>query len=329
MTSNTIYEAQALTKDLYKIFAGVYSDFRVAALDEYKFELEPLSYEDFINSIEKGLIRCIVLLENRIPTAFLVYTTVISEAIELNVIHCLGDEDSLEKRKLLLEKFLEETEQLRKEQIVCYPMIGSQGDFISDISHYGFKFVGLAVLRFMFENSNSESIFNNMQLSEKEPNYEIVTWSEQFIEPAVKLVQSAFEDSSDALFDPRFKSIEGTRDILEKITRGIYGEFLPDATSVLLYDGNPCGFCFVNVTGGKIANIPIVAIEKEHQGNGLSKHLLKKSVQTLLDWVKNDKKDFSEVNTCTETNNFQALKMYRHVGFKEDYSYPQSFLPIG
>lgn len=329
MTSNTIYEAQALTKDLYKIFAGVYSDFRVAALDEYKFELEPLSYEDFINSIEKGLIRCIVLLENRIPTAFLVYTTVISEAIELNVIHCLGDEDLLEKRKLLLEKFLEETEQLRKEQIVCYPMIGSQGDFISDISHYGFKFVGLAVLRFMFENSNSESIFNNMQLSEKEPNYEIVTWSEQFIEPAVKLVQSAFEDSSDALFDPRFKSIEGTRDILEKITQGIYGEFLPDATSVLLYDGNPCGFCFVNVTGGKIANIPIVAIEKEHQGKGLSKHLLKKSVQTLLDWVKNDKKDFSEVNTCTETNNFQALKMYRHVGFKEDYSYPQSFLPIG
>ena len=329
MTSNTIYEAQALTKDLYKIFAGVYSDFRVAALDEYKFELEPLSYEDFINSIEKGLIRCIVLLENRIPTAFLVYTTVISEAIELNVIHCLGDEDLLEKRKLLLEKFLEETEQLRKEQIVCYPMIGSQGDFISDISHYGFKFVGLAVLRFMFENSNSESIFNNMQLSEKEPNYEIVTWSEQFIEPAVKLVQSAFEDSSDALFDPRFKSIEGTRDILEKITRGVYGEFLPDATSVLLYDGNPCGFCFVNVTGGKIANIPIVAIEKEHQGKGLSKHLLKKSVQTLLDWVKNDKKDFSEVNTCTETNNFQALKMYRHVGFKEDYSYPQSYLPIG
>ena len=25
-------------------------------------------------------------------------------------------------------------------------------------------------------------------------------------------------------------------------------------------------------------------------------------------------------------DNFQALKMYRHLGFKEDYNYPQSYL---
>ena len=38
-------------------------------------------------------------------------------------------------------------------------------------------------------------------------------------------------------------------------------------------------------------------------------------------------KPITEVNTTTETNNFQALKMYRHLGFKEDYNYPQSYLP--
>lgn len=328
MSSNTIYEAQILTKSLYKIFAGVYSDFRVAAFSEYKFELEPLSYEEFIDSIEKNLIQCIVLLENQIPTAFLVYTTAISEAIELNIIHCLGDEELLEKRKILLEKFLKETEELRREKIVCYPMLGSQANFVGDIAHYGFKFVGLAVLRFMMQNTNSESILNNMKLSEKEPNYEIVTWSNEYIEQAIPLVQSAFESSADALFDPRFKSIEGTKDILEKIVQGIYGDFLPAATSVLMFDGVPVGFCFVNLTGGKIANIPIVAIAKEHQGKGLSKHLLKKSVQTLVDWSKSGDKPITEVNTCTETNNYQALKMYRHVGFKEDYSYPQSYLPV-
>ena len=86
MTSNTIYEAQPLTKNLYKIFAGVYNDFRVAALNQYKFELEPLAYEEFLNALEKKLIKCIVLLENQIPTAFLVYTSAISEAIELNII---------------------------------------------------------------------------------------------------------------------------------------------------------------------------------------------------------------------------------------------------
>lgn len=329
INSNTIYEAQVLTSNLFKIFAGVYSDFRVAAVSEYKFELEPLSYEEFIQAVQKNLVKCIVLLENQIPTAFLVYTSAISEAIELNLIHCLGDEDLFKKRKILLEKFLEETKDERAEKIVCYPMLGSQGDFVGDISHYGFKFVGLAVLRFMMQNSNSENILANLKLSEKEDGYELVNWSNEYLEDATKVIQSAFEDSSDALFDPRFKSIEGTKDIMEKIVFNVYGDFLPEATSVLLYEGKPCGFCIVNLTGGRIANIPLVAITKEHQGKGLSKHLLKKSVQTLLDMAKAGEMDIPEVNTCTETNNFQALKMYRHIGFKEDYSYPQSYLPIG
>lgn len=328
MTSNTIYEAQPLTKDLSRIFAGVYSDFRIAAVEDYKFELEPLSYEDFLSAVEKKLVKCIVLLENHIPTAFLAYTSEISEAVELNIIHCLGDEDLIEKRKILLEKFLEDTQEERRQKIVCYPMIGSQAAFISDISHYGFKFVGLAVLRFMFDNSSSESILKNVILKDKDPAYEIVSWSDEYFQEAVPIVHSAFENSSDALFDPRFKSLEGTTDILSKIVNGSYGEFLPEAVSVLLYDGSPCGFCFTNITGGKIANIPIFAITPEHQGKGLSKHLLKKSVSTLLDWTKSGKRDFTEINTTTETDNYQALKMYRHIGFKEDYCYPQAYLPI-
>lgn len=328
MTSNTNYEARPLTKELYKIFAGVYSDFRATAVDDYKFELEPLSYEDFISSMEKNLIKCVVLLENLIPTAFLAYTTVISEAVELNVIHCLGDEDLIVKRKILMEKFLEDTKEDRENKIVCYPMIGRQAEFVSDITQYGFKLIGLVVLRFMFENSNSESILKTAILNPLPAEYEIKTWSNEYFEEAVKIVQKAFENTSDALFDPRFKSIEGTRDIIGKIIDGTYGEFLPESVSVLLYDGNPCGFCFVNITGGKIANVPIFAIAPEHQGKGFSKHLLKKSVQSLLDAVKSGDRKFNEINTTTETDNYQALKMYRHVGFKEDYAYPQSYLPV-
>ncbi len=324
MTSNT-FQAQTLTKDLYKIFAGVYSDFRAVALDNYKFELEPLSYEDFINSVEKNLIKCIVLLENSIPTAFLAYTTVISEAVELNVIHCLGDEDLSEKRKVLLEKFLEDTQEERKEKIVCYPMIGKQGDFVAEISHYGFKFIGLAVLRFSFENPSCESVLKSAILASMPDGYEIVSWQNEFFEDAVSIVHKAFENTSDALFDPRFKTPEGTRDIIGKIINGVYGEFLPEAVSVLLCNGIPVGFCFINITAGKIANVPIFAIAPEHQGKGFSKHLLKKSIQTLLDWNKSGKREFTEINTTTETDNYQALKMYRHVGFKEDYAYPQAY----
>ena len=102
---------------------------------------------------------------------------------------------------------------------------------------------------------------------------------------------------------------------------------MPEATSILMCDRYPVGFCFMNKTND-IANIPIVAIKKDHQGRGLSKLMLKHSLDTVIESVKNGKSNISEINTCTETNNFQALKLYRHLGFKEDYSYPQSYLPV-
>lgn len=325
---NANYETQMLDSNLFKIFTGVYNDFRAKAREDYMFELDPLEYEDFVDAVKKEYVKCIVLLENHIPTAFLVYTSAISESIELNVIHCLGNEDLLSKRKLLMERFLQETETERKEKVVCYPLLGVQSDFTSDIAHFGFKFVGLAVLRFMMDNKNSEEILNSVAQTPQDESYTITTWEDMYFDKAVEVIHEGFSTASDALFDPRYKSIEGTNDILDKVVNGIYGEFLPEATSVLLHNGRPCGFCFANVTGGKIANIPLVSIEKEHKGKGLAKYLIKKTVETILKKVQSGERDFTEVNVSAETNNIPALKMYRHIGFKEDYSYPQSYLPI-
>jgi hypothetical protein len=40
-------------KNHYKIFSGIYNDFRLNSFSEYKFELEPLEYEDFIESVKE------------------------------------------------------------------------------------------------------------------------------------------------------------------------------------------------------------------------------------------------------------------------------------
>ena len=328
MTNNAVYEARLLEEQDYKAFETVYNDFRNRAVIEYKFELEPLDYEGFIDAIEKELINCIVLFEDDIPKAFLVYTTAISEAIELNIIHSLSMESMLPRAKALIEEFLRETKEQRKEKIVCYPMLGSQKTLIGEIARFGFKFVGIAVLRFMMSGTNSRDILKLTELADLNPCYKIVKWSDEYFSHAVEIVHDAFTTSADALFDPRFTTLDGTRDIIDKIVNNIYAEFLPEATSVLLCSGTPVGFCFMNLTGGEIANIPIVAIKKEHQGRGLSKHMLKSSVEQLISWADSGEKHITEVNTCTETNNFQALKMYRHLGFKEDYNYPQSYLPI-
>ena len=325
MTENN-YKVELLESDSYKIFKGVYNDFRAHAVDEYKFELAPLEYNEFIDAIAKKYMQCIVLKENDIPTAFLVYTTSISESIELNIIHCLGTEDEVDKIRLLMEKFLALTETERMSKVVSYPMLGHQSVFTADIAKFGFKFVGLAVLRFIMGNASSERILENMKLSEMDSAYKVVGYQDAYKDFAVKIIHESFKDTQDALYDTRYKSIEGTKDIINKIVDSVYGEFLPDVTSVLLHNDIPVGFAFSNVTGGKIANIPLVAIDKNHRGKGFSEHLLNRSIKTIVDWTKLGKKIFSEVNVTTETNNYKALKLYRRIGFREDFCYPQAYL---
>ena len=150
MANILLYKVCEYTEEYKKVFRGVYEDFRSKSFSDYKFELEPLEYEDFINAVNEGLIKCLILLEDEVPTAFMVYTTEISEALELNIIHCLGEEEVNLKRKLLMERYLELNKDMLKEKVTTYPMLGSQSTFVEEITNYGFKLVGLAVVRFMF-----------------------------------------------------------------------------------------------------------------------------------------------------------------------------------
>lgn len=324
---DTMYQIEFLQQDKYRLFKGLYTDFIAHAISDYHFELQPLSYDEFIDAVDKKLIHCAVLLENMIPTAFIVYSTAISESVELNVIHCLGDEDLVGKRNRLMEFFMEETKDARKNSVVCYPMLGSQGEYTPDITHFGFKLVGLIVLRFLMSDSLSSMILENMETPKMESVYQIVPWDNKYFDSAVSVIHSTFQNTSDALFDTRFTTLEGTRDIVDKIVNNIYGEFLPEATTVLLFDGEPVGFAFANVTGGKIANIPLVGVLEKHRGTGLSVLMLQRVMQTIIEGMRAGKRQFSEVNVTTETDNFGALRMYRTVGFREDYSYSQAYLP--
>ncbi len=324
--SENIYKAELLNPTMYKFFTGVYNDFKNKARTDYQFELEPLEYEDFIKAIDEKLLHCISLLENDIPTGFLAYTTSISEGIELNMIHFLGKEDKNIKFKVLMEKFLELTEQERKRKVICYPLLGTQASFVSEISKFGFKFIGQAVLRFKMGDPQSERILENVKLSLLPPQYKITGWSEDYQQQVIELILETFKDTADALFDTRFRSYNGVEDIINKILENIYGTFLPNNTSLLLCEERVCGVSFANLTTPQIANIPLVGIAKKHRGKGFSKHLLQRTVRTIVDASKIGENNCTEINVTTETNNYRALKMYRQVGFKEDYCYPQAYL---
>ena len=281
-----MYNTKLLSVEDYEIFENLYEDFRSKASSEYHFELEPLDYEWFLDAIDKDLIKCIVLYEYETPVAFLVYTTAISEAIELNIIHSDTKIDFNERAKELLEKFLDVTTTLRHEKIVCYPMLGEQKSLISVIAKLGFKFIGIEVLRFKFDTNTSQEIFERARVVKLPEGYEVVSWQDSYFDEAIEVIHEAFKESSDALFDPRFTTIEGTRDIISKIVKDIYAEFMPNSSSVLLHNGKAVGFALMNLTGGSIVNIPLVGITAEHQGKGLSTIMLKHSMDYVIDAVK-------------------------------------------
>lgn len=321
-------EVKALSPKYYSSFRTVYEDFCRCAFTEYKFELEPLDYDSFIESCENGLINCIIYTENDIPEAFLVYTLAISESIELNIVHSRNFENLARRSSEMIRFFMEQVKKERKEKVVCYPMLGKQKSIIGEISILGFKFVGIAVLKFLLHESTSRQILRIAQIGELPKHYTIKPWDDSYMNDAVHVVQNAFSTSADALFDTRFSSLDGTYDILNKIVTNVYADYLPEASSVLFYNNKPVGFCFANITGGKIVNIPIFAIAKDHQAKGLSKFLLARTLETIIKYSDENLYPITEINTNTETNNFQALKMYRNLGFKEDYNYPQSYLPV-
>lgn len=320
------YQVDFLTEDKYRLFRGLYSDFVTKAVSDYNFELPPLTYDEFIDAVKNESIHCIILTENTIPTAFLVYVTAISESVELNVIHCLGDEDLVNKRNALMKFFMDQTRSIRNDAVVCYPMLGSQSEYASDITNFDFKLIGLIVLRFLINDSISNMILEKMDLPKVENKYKLVAWDRKYFEDVVSLIHETFKETSDALFDTRFTTLDGTRDILDKIVNDIYGDFIPEATTVLLCDGKVVGVAMANVTGGKIANIPLVGLLKEHRGTGLSVVMLHNVMSIIMKNIKKGIWQFSEVNVTTETDNSGALNMYRTVGFREDYSYVQAYL---
>lgn len=324
-----MYEISVLEEKYYRIFQGVYNDFRLKARTDYKFEIDPLTYEDFLESYAKGLINCIILLEDSIPTGFLAYTTVPVDTIELFVIHCLGTEDAMEKRKALFEKFMELTKNQRRHSVVSYAMLGVQETFKKIVADFGFNFIDTSVVVFDIKNKQLVKDLSQFNFMELPIGYKLTPYRDIYFEELAEVIYNSFKESSDVNFDVRFASIEGCRDITHKITTSIYGRFLPQASKILLYENKLAGFCLANVTGDGIANLPLIGILPEHRGQKLSKALVKAAVLDVVKLHQGGIIELNELNASLDLNLQAALKMYESAGFVQSYRYSQAYLPKG
>ena len=321
-----MYETAILEEKYYRIFQGAYNDFRLRARTDYKFEIDPLVYEDFLESFKKGLINCIILLEDMIPTGFLAYTTVPKDVVELFVIHVLGTEDIENKRRCLFEKFMEQTKGLRKHSLVSYAMLGVQENFKRDVANYGYKFIDTGVVVFDIKNKQLIKDLSQFNFMDLPIGYKLTPYRDIYFEELSEVIFQAFKNSSDVNFDPRFASVEGCRDITHKITTSIYGRFLPQASKILFFENKLVGFCLVNMTKDGIVNLPLIGLLEEHRGQKLSELMVKSAIFDVMELDQGNIIEINELNATVDLNMLNALRMYESVGFIQSYRYAQAYL---
>lgn len=301
----------------------VYNDFFNLSYTDYGYEILPLEFSDIKNLIPSGFLNILGLTENNIFKGFMIYSIVV-DVVEISIIHCVGGEDIIAKKEALIQALKEEVKDSGC-KIISYAMLGAQKDFVVNIAKYGFDFVGQAIVNFKFDNEKSMRIFAKVKDKPIPEGMEVVNWDDKYSYDIVKLIFESFKNMQDQKFDLRFKTLEGCEDIVYKITQNVYGIFLPDKTKILLENGVPKGFCFVNLTTDNIANIPLIGISPEIKYKGLGQLLLTKALYDVLQSAMKREMPLVELNATVDTDNLPAINMYRKLGFKESTAYPQAY----
>ena len=299
-----------LNKNNISKIKDLYNTFKEKASTDFGFEVEPINFDLFKNTVIKNFNKGYFSENNEEITGLLLYTDKLNEAIELTLL--LGENEQIKSK--LLSTFMSDIKKEYKNKTISFPLLGKQKENETLLLNFQFDFVNQNILEL-------DDLYSyNPCLPEK---YELSTWQEKFITDIIKIIQENFSLLNDSKFDPRFLTFIGCKNIVELITKGILGEFLPDITTVLLYNDEPIGICFVNNSSAKTANIPILALSKKHQGKNLGEIMVKNSLSKLF--AKNTR---NKINVTCDSDNISAMKTYFNSGFRKIEDYKHFYLKI-
>jgi GNAT superfamily N-acetyltransferase len=319
-------EVHKINSDNVNSLEELYNEFKNSAQDYYKFDTSPLDFQQFKRGIIMEILKGYYATFDEKPIGFLFYVIEEHRAVEINILHINEEYRGEDVELEILETFLEDIKEVPGWDVISYPMLGGQANFVNKITHLGFKLVGQAIVRFKLTDIISPQIVTKLQLPELPEGYTIETWKPEHLEGASKVIYESFHTAPDAKFDPRFRTPEGCKKVVTMLVNSIMGDFLPNCTSVLIHEGQVAGICFANLTTQEMGNIPLIGLMPSAQGKGLSIQLLKQSIVNFITDVIEARLDCMEVNATVETDNFPALKMYRKIGFREDYNYPHAYM---
>lgn len=305
---------------------SIYDDFKNKAIYDYEYSIQPIEFQDFAENIKQGNLNGYILIENGLSTAILIYTED-NGVLEVNAAHSLYDKYENNRRLALTEELVNNFNNESKINLISYAMLGRQSSFVKDISLLGFNFVGQSVVKFDFQSTIAFRIFKKAQISDIK-DYQFAIWDEKYKDQLIDLTHKSFKNTKNACFDPRFLTYDGTQKVIEMIIKNQFGKFLPSQCRLLLKNGNLEAYCLATMVDEDKLNIPLIATKKNYRNKGIGKIALKSVLADFYRLIGDKKIILSEINATVDTDNYPAVKMYRRLGFKEEYFYPHAFLAI-
>jgi ribosomal protein S18 acetylase RimI-like enzyme len=306
---------------------SIYGRFSEKATLEYRWAHSPVGFDQFKKAIAHKILQGYWVEDTASPDAvgMMLYRHEDHRAIEVNVIYSeLEDKKTVVDR--LMRLFVPDIRQEDGWDVVSYAMLGQQEHFIRTICWYGFKPVGQAILNFEFLDTLALQILKQQKLALPGPEYSIVPWRPEYVDGVAQSIFEAFSVATDALWDPRFRTLTGARKVVGLLTQGMMGKFLPSCSMVALKEGVPVGFCFLVQDDTTSGNIPLIGIRPAEAGKSLGNLLLQTAINQCIDDMLAGKNTILKISTTMDTDNIPAIKMYRRMGFREEYNYPHVYL---
>lgn len=319
--------AHRITKDHIGETRSIYERFSGKARSDYRWTHDPIPFEAFGQAIATGLLEGYRVDEDATgeAVALMLYRMEEHRAIEINVIHT--ETDALKSLlDCLMRTFIVDIRTREGWDVVSYAMPGQQEQLIRMLPWYGFKPVGQAVVGFDLLDAISIQILQQQTPKLPDASCRLDTWRPEYAGGVAECIFAAFSGASDARWDPRFRTLRGARRVVGLTTAGLMGAFLPACTMVVLRDEKPVGFCFLIQDGTISGNIPLIGVHPSEAGRGLGNVLLQACLMRCIEDVVSEKLDILRISATTDTDNIPAIKMYRRMGFREEYNYPHAYL---
>lgn len=327
--------AHHLTAQTLPLMEGVYTQFVTTAQDDFGWDMPALPWEYVIPVIESGELEGFILMEDALPEApcvgFLLYRIEPHGAIEINLMHIDNNRVGHKSAVDTLIRFgYQHWLTLPDWQVISFAMLGKQSQFILTFPWYGFTPVGQAVVKLTFAEMGTLMMLERLKETFATPPVEGVSlhpFDKGDTNALAQLIYSTFHPMNDANWDPRFRTPEGCRQVVELITSNKLGEFQASHSLLAKQGETLVGFSLLTQFGYTGGNIPLIGVAPEHQGKKFGEYLLGKHIALMVEGVMSGELMMMDVSATMDTDHWPAVKMYRRLGFAEQQNYGHCYVP--